>query len=139
MATRSVSIKSELSAVKAFLSETETFLVQQGIGSSARFDIHLILEELLANIAQYAFDDTRDHRIDVRVTTAGGEVTIEIRDDGIAFDPTKQPRPDTGSDIEERQVGGLGMYLVGQLSDSFEYCRRGGMNTVQVSVSDRES
>ncbi len=53
-----------------------------------------------------------------------------IEDDGIAFDPLIAPPPDLDSDIEDRPIGGLGVYLVKEMMDEVEYARADGRNRV---------
>ena len=54
-------------------------------------------------------------------------------DDGIAFDPTKMPPPDLDLDIDDREPGGLGLFMVTEMSDSVEYARIDGHNHLTVT------
>ena len=55
-------------------------------------------------------------------------VSAEVEDDGRPFDPLAVPEPDIEKSIDERKVGGLGIYLVRTLMDSLEYERRSDKN-----------
>ncbi len=66
----------------------------------------------------------------MRCAAAGDEITVEIEDDGRAFDPFDAPPPDLTSSIEERAIGGLGVHLVRSLTDDASYERRDGRNIV---------
>ena len=65
----------------------------------------------------------------------GAAVTITIRDDGVAFDPTAAAVPDLTGKLEDRPVGGLGMFLVAKLSESFRYERLGSCNVTTVVMA----
>jgi serine/threonine-protein kinase RsbW len=62
-----------------------------------------------------------------------GHISLEFRDDGAAFDPTKQTGPDTELSIEERDIGGLGLHLVKSLMDKMEYEREGDYNVLKIT------
>jgi len=64
----------------------------------------------------------------VKLTLGSGEITIEVEDDGQPFNPLEAPEPDTTKSLEDRLVGGLGVYLVRKLMDGLEYRRHEGKN-----------
>jgi serine/threonine-protein kinase RsbW len=53
----------------------------------------------------------------------GEELTIEIEDEGIPFDPTLSKQPDLNLPVEERPIGGLGIFLISKIMDSVTYTR----------------
>ena len=60
-------------------------------------------------------------------------VTIEFIDEAPPFDPlTETPIPDTAAGIEERQIGGLGVFLVREMMDEAEYTRDGNRNRLKL-------
>ena len=59
---------------------------------------------------------------------------MTLVDDGHEFDPTSCPAPDVGQGIMERPIGGLGIYLTAQLSESMRYIRKDGKNTLIITV-----
>ena len=92
------------------------------------FRVNLVLEELGLNIMDYGHVDSTDE-IAIAVTSEGGSVTIEVVDGGRPFDPLNDaPAPDLTSPIEDRRVGGLGLYLVRNLMDEVSYRRESGKN-----------
>jgi anti-sigma regulatory factor (Ser/Thr protein kinase) len=97
-----------------------------------QFKIQLALEEALVNIAHYAYPAGTDGWIEVacRLDAVGRRLRVEIRDAGRAFDPLGYAQPETNVSLEERQVGGLGIFLVRQMTERAEYRREGATNVL---------
>jgi anti-sigma regulatory factor (Ser/Thr protein kinase) len=92
------------------------------------FQVNLVLEEVAINVIHYGHDGGL-HEIEIALTSELDALTIEVIDDGRAFDPTKDATvPDVTLPMEERSVGGLGVYLVRTMMDEMRYRREGGRN-----------
>jgi anti-sigma regulatory factor (Ser/Thr protein kinase) len=90
--------------------------------------IQLAAEEILVNVIHYAYPGGQgDIEIMCR-NTKEGEIIIQIMDWGIAFDPMAKEDPDINLPLEERQIGGLGIFLVKKLMDQVKYHRENGKN-----------
>lgn len=89
----------------------------------------LALDELATNLARHGAGSTM--RIECRASPA--EVRIHVDDDGPAFDPLHASAPDLDGPVEERRPGGLGLHLLRELSDRFEYERADGRNRVTLT------
>lgn len=86
--------------------------------------LNLALEEVIVNVINYAYpNDNENHQFDLITKVLNHEITFELIDDGIPFDPTSRPEVDINAPLEERSVGGLGIHLVRQIMDSMEYKR----------------
>ena len=97
--------------------------------------LNLVLEEIFTNIISYAYPDGKEHDIFFSLSVRGGDVLIEVEDDGIYFDPTAAPEPDLARPLAEKPVGGLGIHLVRNLVGSLAYARRGGHNVLSMTMS----
>lgn len=117
-------LSNDLSEIARLHREVENFGQKCGLSSKTRFELNLILEEVLANIISYGYDDDQRHEIVVRADLGNGELVIEVEDDGRAFNPLQSPPPDLEQPLEQRKVGGLGLHLVRELTSSIEYTRR---------------
>jgi anti-sigma regulatory factor (Ser/Thr protein kinase) len=95
-------------------------------------ELELVVEELLVNIISYAYDEEGSGRIVVLAAVDHGTVTIEFRDRGRPFDPLEREEPDLDASVEERPIGGLGIYLVKDLATSVRYERIDGQNVLTV-------
>jgi anti-sigma regulatory factor (Ser/Thr protein kinase) len=90
--------------------------------------IHLVLDEVVVNIIEHGYDDDLDHHIHVSLALDGDLLTIRVEDDGKAFNPLEAPPPDLDLPIEDRPIGGLGIYIVRSNVDAIEYRREAGRN-----------
>ena len=103
------------------------------------WQIHLAVEEILLNIITYAYPDEKgDIEISYMVNEKN-DLMIKIKDRGIPFDPLKVPEPDTHAPVEERQVGGLGIFLVQKIMDELFYERKDGCNVLTMIKKGRHS
>ena len=91
---------------------------------------NLAIEELVTNCIKYGYADATTHLIDVDMRVADGRLVVHVTDDGREFNPMEAPAPDLSLPIEERPIGGLGLYLLRTLSDVMTYERRGQLNCV---------
>jgi len=101
-----------------------------GLTPTDRDSLDLVLEELLVNVARYAYQPESG---DVEVAYAvdePGTLLVEITDKGHSFNPLENGEPDLTRTIEDRPIGGLGIFLVRRLVDSIAYRRQQGRNTV---------
>ena len=93
------------------------------------FQTKLSLEEVLMNVINHGHDDDEIHQVDISLTSTSEAFTIEISDDGRPFDPVHDaPEPDTEASIEDRKIGGLGVYLIRELMDEVRYRREDDRN-----------
>ena len=100
-------------------------------------ELELVVEEVLVNIISYAYEEEGSGTIHVAAAVDDERVTMEFRDAGAAFDPLEREEPDLDADIQDRPIGGLGIFLVRELSTSVTYERRAGENVLTV-VRDRD-
>lgn len=94
------------------------------------FTLHLVCEELIVNIASYAYEN--DGYLDVEIEKMPSEITICFRDGGKKFNPLERKMPDTTLPLEERGIGGLGIFLTVKKMDSVVYDYVNGENVLTV-------
>jgi len=106
----------------------EDILEAGNVVDAARFAVHLALEELFVNMVKYNPDTKGD--IDVEVTVED-KVTVTLTEYGAAeFDVTVPKKVDTNASLAERTPGGLGVYLIQNLTDSLDYEYSNGRSRV---------
>ena len=99
----------------------------------AQMQIDVAVEEIYVNIANYAYaPETGKAYISVQPDPDNASVTIEFRDNGIPFDPLAKADPDVTLSAEERNIGGLGIYMVKKSMDALEYSRKDGQNILTI-------
>jgi anti-sigma regulatory factor (Ser/Thr protein kinase) len=100
---------------------------------AATFKVKLVLEEILMNVISYGGNGGRKPRITLLLSQQNDLVSMEISDDGIAYDPLTAPPPDLESELDDRPIGGLGVHLVRELMDSVSYRFKDGRNHLLVT------
>ncbi len=94
-----------------------------GCTEDAMNDVTLAVEEILTNIVRYAYDDANKHTIDIALEVVRDRFIVRIEDDGRPFDSSRVADPDTHLPVEERPLGGLGVFLAKKLTDKLYYER----------------
>ena len=87
------------------------------------FNLNLVIEEAFTNIVNYAFTDQQKHTIEILMEIENQVLTVRITDEGKAYDPTLKEDPDITLRAEEREIGGLGIFLIRKIMDKVEYQR----------------
>lgn len=115
----------ELEKVAAFV---DRFGADQQVSPSTLNDLNVCLDEILNNTISYGYDDPGRHEIVITLHVVDDWLTVEIQDDGRAFDPTVAAAAVPKELLQSRKVGGLGIHFVRALMDEMEYRRNGGLN-----------
>jgi len=92
--------------------------------------INLLLDEIVINIISHGYDDEREHQILVTLALENGVLAIRVEDDGRPFNPLDVPGPNLDLPIEERPIGGLGVYIARSIADQMDYRRDAGRNVL---------
>ena len=102
----------------------EQELETAGISMKVIAQINIAVDEIFSNIARYsgANDAT------VGVSVEDGRITLRFADNGRPYDPTEKPDPNISLSVEERDVGGLGIFMVKKFMDTVEYEYHDGLN-----------
>ena len=95
--------------------------------------INIAVEELFVNIAHYAYKSgVGEVDISIRITDDPAMAEITLNDLGIPYDPLAKEDPDVNLSAEERQIGGLGIYMVKKTMDLMTYSYENGHNIVTI-------
>ena len=99
----------------------------------AQMQIDIAIDELFSNIAHYAYNpDVGEATVRVEVTEDPLAVVITFIDNGVPYDPLAKADPDTTLSAEEREIGGLGIYMVKKSMDDITYEYRDGQNILAI-------
>lgn len=97
--------------------------------AKAQAKLRLAAEEILVNVISYAYPGgTGDISILTESTVGREGLRVNISDTGIPFDPLSQPSPDLNVPVQDRKVGGLGIFLLREIMDHVAYRRENGRN-----------
>jgi len=121
-------LKNSISEVGVLSSTVEEFCEKNNFSDEVTHDIRLALEEIFSNIVFYGFQDQDEHQIAISFSLKNNTLILEIKDDGIPFNPLEFKTPDLEIPIEERKTGGMGIHIAGELVDEIEYFRKQNNN-----------
>ncbi len=120
---------SEISKLNAFVqSATAALNMEKGLANR----IKLAVEEAVTNIIDYAYPNGIEGSIDITIEADENRICFIITDSGAEFDPTGVSKADTTLSVDDRPIGGLGVFLVRNLMDSINYERTDGKNVLRM-------
>lgn len=102
----------------------------------AQMQIDIAIDELFGNIAHYAYNpEVGPATVRVEVQEEPLSVVITFIDNGVPYDPLAREDPDTSLSAEERDIGGLGIYMVKKSMDEIAYEYQNGQNILTIKKS----
>jgi anti-sigma regulatory factor (Ser/Thr protein kinase) len=115
-----------LSDVLGFVDQT---LENCGCPMKIQTAICVAIEEVFVNVAHYAYGDGEgDMTLAIGFDAECREITFRMTDNGVPFDPLKKPDPDITLSAEEREIGGLGIFITKKTMDAVTYAYEDGKN-----------
>ena len=124
--------------LQTVVSFIEDELVQRDCPQKALFQVAIAVEEIFINIAQYAYDpETGPATVRCEVIDEPLAVIIQFLDQGAPYNPLERQDPDVNCPLEERDLGGLGIFIVKNSMDSIDYEYRDGKNILTIRKSMR--
>ncbi len=111
----------------------EAIAEEKHLSQSLAMGLNLALEEAVTNVIMYAYPPGADGLVDIEAIIRKESLDFIITDSGIPFDPTAAPTADITLGVEERPIGGLGIYLVRSIMDTVRYERTDGKNILSMT------
>ena len=127
MTTKTFPAKVEaLTDVLGFVEET---LEQHDCPMGIQMAVCVAIEEVFVNVAHYAYGGGEgDMNLGIGFEEENRAVTFRMTDQGVPFDPLKKPDPDITLSAEDREIGGLGIFIAKKTMDSVTYAYENGEN-----------
>lgn len=125
-----LAIESELDNVLDFANSTISTLKLE---TKKNMEIQLVIEEIFANIAKYAYPN-QEGKTTFTIDYTDKELILSFKDKGFAYNPLEKSDPDIFCDPNNRSIGGLGIFLTKKLTDSQEYKRINDENIFTVTI-----
>jgi serine/threonine-protein kinase RsbW len=107
---------------------------EQGFDQKRILGIQLATEEALVNISNYSYPE-KAGEVEINCKLEKDRFVIEITDSGVPFDMTSLPDPDITADIDDRKVGGLGVFLMKKVMERITYRREENRNILRLAIS----
>ena len=121
---RSLTLKNDVQEVDQIVPVVQAACEAVGFDELTTVQMNLAVEECVVNVVDYAYPE--DTQGDIMVDVEANEGCLK----GVAFDPTKKGDVDTTLPAEERQIGGLGIFLIKSIMDDVSYERSEGRNVL---------
>ena len=124
----------ELERVNRFVEEIGEEL---GLDMELQMNLNLVMEEMVVNVISYAYPEGKEADIELLAESDGKELTFVLSDRGKEFDPTMNETGDTDMDVNpaERDLGGMGIYIVKNIMNEVTYQRLEGKNLLTMKKS----
>ncbi len=124
--------EAKISSIETITDKINRHLDDMGCPEKTRMQIDVALDEILSNIANYAYEG-KEGKMNIRIEKEDpATIIMTFTDSGMPFDPLSTEEPDTSLSAEERQAGGLGIFLVKKMMDKVVYEYRDGHNVLTV-------
>ena len=124
-------LPADLSSLARFTEFARQGAHSAGLPEPAFAKLDLILEEILVNVFRYAGSDRAAVGYAVPSPSC---LRVDVRDSGREFNPLAHAKPDLEADLDDRPIGGLGIFLVQSMAESVQYRRENGQNILSFQI-----
>lgn len=126
----------DLSEIDRLAEFMEALAEAESLDPAAGFNLHLALEEACSNVIRYAYPGETGKEFRLDVTADEHQIQFILTDEGIPFNPLENaPEVDVTLSAEDREIGGLGIFLIKQCMSDVNYERREGCNILTMTYS----
>ena len=123
-------IKNEISEIAKLSLFVEELSEELDLSPDLTFNLNLVLEEAVVTVINYAYPKNESQEISLSAQKIDDNLYFVLTDSGKEFDPTQVPDADISLSAEDRQIGGLGIFLIRQIMNKVEYQRIDGKNVL---------
>ncbi len=129
---------SKLSSLAKIACFVATATDAAGLDERAAYAVQMAVDEACSNIIEHAYGEQGGGDVECEYEVTDKSLVITLRDQGHPFDPTAIADPELDARLEQRPLGGLGVYLMRQLMDAVDYHYEAGIGNVLTLVKHRE-
>ncbi|MBO6034037.1 MAG: ATP-binding protein [Prevotella sp.] len=130
MDTKNLTLPNDVQEVPKLAAFVDEICEAVGIDMSSAMKMNLAIEEAVVNVMNYAYPSGTKGEVRIEAKAHEGYVEFVISDDGKPFNPTEVKDADTTLSVEERDIGGLGIFLVKHYMDKVKYKYVDGQNVL---------
>ncbi len=129
---KTITMEAKVESIPVITEFVDGLLEEMGSSMKAQMQVDVALDELLSNVAYYAYKDGAGSFTVTFEVRGEDTAVITLIDQGIPYDPLAKEDPDISLSAEERPIGGLGIYLVKKTMDELIYERRDEKNILTI-------
>lgn len=132
--TFSMRLDGDLSGLAGLEQWVERLKSEANLSNELCFKLNLILEEAATNIIRYGLIDGQSGYVDISICINSYQVLLEIRDNGVPFNPLEDHTVVLPNQLQDADIGGLGIHLMKSYADSMTYQRTKDLNVLKMSL-----
>jgi serine/threonine-protein kinase RsbW len=125
---KEIKIKNEVGELERVNQFVEEIGEELGLDMELQMNLNLVMEEMVSNVIFYAYPEGKHEEIELVAESDGKELTFVLSDKGKEFDPTLKEDADPNVNPMERDIGGMGIYIVKNIMNQVTYQRLEGKN-----------
>lgn len=130
---REISVENRLESLTDIYAAIESFLRENHLPETLRQQLFLVTEELFTNLVHYGYQDGQADLIVIAAERLETTIRLTIRDHATAFNVAQVPTPPAPDlDLENMEIGGLGLFLVHEFAQSVENWCEGTLNVTEI-------
>lgn len=122
-------IRENVEKVSTFINE---FLEENDCPMKVQVHIDIAVDEIFSNVAFYAYENGGDITVQISIKEDPRRAVISFIDEGIKYNPLEKEEPDVTLSANEREIGGLGIFIVKKSMDSMVYERVNEKNILTI-------
>ena len=127
-------IYADVKNLSEFLEFMERDIEYKKLSDDVKFKSVMVAEEIFSNICQHAYKNPKNAKITIETEVVNGVYYITFIDKGKEYNLIEHKNPDFSKDIKNRDIGGLGVYLIKKMSDKIYYTRKRKQNILRVGI-----
>ena len=129
---KEIKIKNEVGELERVNQFVEEIGEELGLDMELQMNLNLVMEEMVSNVIFYAYPEGKHEEIELVAESDGKELTFVLSDKGKEFDPTLKEDADPNVNPMERDIGGMGIYIVKNIMNQVTYQRLEGKNLLRM-------
>ena len=126
-------IKNQVSELEKVAQFVEEIGEELGLNMELQMNLNLVMEEMVSNVIFYAYPEGEDAEIELLAKSDGKELTFVLSDQGKEFDPTAKEDADLDVNPADREIGGMGIFIVKNIMNKVTYQRLEGRNLLTMT------
>ena len=129
---KEICIKNQIAELDHVAQFVEEICDELELDMELQMNLNLVMEEMVSNIIFYAYPKNTDATIELMAESDGKELTFSLSDQGREFDPTLKNDFDVNANPAERDLGGMGIFIVKNIMNQVTYQRLEGKNLLKM-------
>ena len=125
---KEISIKNDIQELERVNQFVEEIGEEMGLDMELQMNLNLAMEEMVSNVIFYAYPEGQEADIELTAESDGKELTFVLSDQGREFDPTLKEDADPNVNPADREIGGMGIFIVKNIMNQVSYQRLEGRN-----------